>query len=251
VIVVVGVQTLLLAVLTVLVFGLLRAYATVLQRLHALEDGGTVSPRPGDRSFALTPSAPPSRGADIQIVPIDEDFPVGHDISGTTLAGETVLLRLVDVEHDTVLVFLSSGCSTCATFWDELRHPVNLPVGARLIIVTQDAETESVVSLRKLAPTGVEVVLSSSGWEDYGVPGSPYVIAVNGATGRVRGEGTGQSWSQIAELLARSTGDAGFVTAGPLATKPDSDQERESAVDRELIQAGMLPGDARLYGGVG
>jgi hypothetical protein len=252
VIVVVAVETLLLLVLTVLVFGLLRAYATVLQRLHALEDGGAVRPRPGDRSFALVPtaSATADHGSDLQMVPIDDDFPVGHDISGTTLAGETVLLRLVDVEHDTVLVFLSSGCSTCATFWDELRHPVILPPGARLLIVTQDAQTESVASLRKLAPAGVEVVLSSSGWEDYGVPGSPYVIAVSGATGRVRGEGTGQSWTQIAELLARSTGDAGFLTGSPLTGKPDSDHERESAVDRELIQAGMLPGDSRLYGGV-
>jgi hypothetical protein len=39
-------QTVILIVLAVLVFGLLRAYGTVLQRLHAIEHG-TAQRRPG------------------------------------------------------------------------------------------------------------------------------------------------------------------------------------------------------------
>jgi hypothetical protein len=248
-IVVVGVETLLLVLLTVLVFGLLRAYAGVLERLHALESGDSVRPRADDRTFSLTPVPR------VQVVPLgdgldpDEEFPAAHDIAGVGLDGETVLLRTIDVEHDTVLLFLSSGCSTCATFWDELRRPVLMPPRTRLLVVTQGAESESVVSLRKLSAPTVDVVLSSEAWEAYGVPGSPYVIAVNGLTGRVRGEGTGQSWTQIAELLARATGDSGYLTGGPSSAKPASDAERESDVDRELIEAGLLPGDPRLYGG--
>jgi hypothetical protein len=224
VIVVVGVETLLLVVLTVLVFGLLRAYAGVLERLNSLESGDVVGPRADDRTFSLTPAPR------VQVVPlgdnVDDEFPAAHDIAGVGLDGETVLLRTVDVGHDTVLLFLSSGCSTCATFWDELRSPVLMPARTRLLVVTQGPESESIVSLRKLSSAHVDVVLSSLAWEEYGVPGSPYVVAVNGTTGRVRGEGPGQSWA-----------------------KPASDAERESDVDRELIEAGLLPGDPRLYGG--
>jgi hypothetical protein len=251
-IVVVAVETLLLLVLTVLVIGLLRGYATVLQRLDGMEPSSAVRARPGDRTFALSAASPARAEPRIDVVPIaDDEFPAAHDIYGTTAAGETVALRTIDVEHDTLLVFLSSGCSTCATFWDELSRPVSRPPHTRLLIVTQDAETESIVSIRKLAPAGVEVVLSSQAWNDYGVPGSPYVVAVNGATGRVRGEGTGQSWAQIAGLFTRSTGDAGFLTGGPDPAKPFSDAEREADVDRELIEAGLLPGDPRLYGRAG
>ena len=91
------------------------------------------------------------------------------------------------------------------------------------------------------------MLLSSSAWRDYGVPGSPHVVFVDGPSGRIRGEGTGQSLRQVSELLARSTGDASFVTGGRLP-KPGRDAEQEQAVDRELLAAGILPGDPRLYG---
>jgi hypothetical protein len=245
------VQTVVLAGLVVLVIGLLRAYGSVLQRLHALEGGA-----PGDdRTFSMLPIRPVDSPAGPRPAEVagpaatDDDFPAAADVEGTTPNGETVALRVVGVDHDTVLVFLSSGCSTCAVFWDELAHPVHLPAGVRLVVVTQDADVENVLVLRKLAPPAVDVVLSSAAWGQYEVPGSPYVVAVSGARGRVRGEGTGQSWAQIADLLARSTGDAGYLTGGPSAAKPAADVAREAEVDRELVRAGLLPGDPRLYGG--
>jgi hypothetical protein len=79
------------------------------------------------------------------------------------------------------------------------------------------------------------------------VPGSPHAVFVDGRTGRVRGEGTGQSLRQVAQLLARATGDAGFVT-GPSGAKSARDADQEAAVDRALLGAGILPGDPRLYG---
>jgi hypothetical protein len=231
------VETVVLAVLTVLVAGLLRAYGTVLRRLHELDGGGR-------RQFELRPVATGERPAPAA----SEDVGPAHDIAGETLRGEFVSARITGVEHDTLLLFLSSGCASCAAFWDELAVPngLALPAHTRLIVVAQSAADESPGALADLAPAGVDVVLSSDAWRDYAVPGSPHVVFVDGPAGRVRGEGTGQSFRQVAELLARSTGDARLVTGEPLP-KSGRDRRQEAAVDRELLAAGILPGDPRLY----
>jgi hypothetical protein len=231
------IETVLLAVLTVLVAGLLRAYGAVLRRLHALDQRG------GSRQFDLLPT--PSLEE-----PAEPEFGPAHDIAGETLDGEIVTARVVDVEHDTLLLFLSSGCMTCETFWAELNRPgsIALPSNTRLLVIAQSAEDESPADLAALAPPGVDVVLSSAAWRDYEVPGSPHVVFVSGASGRIRGEGTGQSLGQVAELLARSTGDVRFLT-GESADKSPRDRAQEVSVDRELLAAGILPGDPRLYGG--
>ncbi|HET6937073.1 MAG TPA: hypothetical protein VFI19_00655 [Nocardioides sp.] len=236
-IVLVLVETVLLAVLTVLVAGLLRAHGTVLRRLHELDGGpGGLREPP---VFAIQPAAPSPRSED--------PGPAAHDVSGETPQGEIVTARVVDVDHDTLLLFLSSGCETCRVFWQELAGPVPLPRGTRMLVVAQSADTESPAELERLAGAGVDVLLSSDAWRDYEVPGSPHAVFVDGRTGRVRGEGTGQSLLQVAHLLAQSTGDASFV-ATPHATKPARDAQQEEAVDRALLAAGILPGDPRLYG---
>ena len=242
------VETVVLAVLCVLVAGLLRAYGTVLRRLHEL-DGGvergarefTLRPAPTTRlAPAPAPAADPAAGAGAG---------VGADVAGQTLSGELVSARVVGAEHDSLLLFLSSGCASCETFWTELGRPgaIHLPANTRLLVVPQSPADEDVPRLRELAPEGVDVILSSAAWREYEVPGSPHVVYVDGPSGRVRGEGTGQSLRQVAELLARATGDPGFVTGGA-ARKPHRDREQELAVDRELIANGILPGDPRLYG---
>jgi hypothetical protein len=231
--VLVVVETVLLAVLTVLVTGLLRAYGTVLRRLHELDNGGR-------RTFDLQPVAPGPAA----------EFGPAHDVAGETLDGEIAAIRVAGVDNDTVLLFLSSGCATCESFWTGLATPgsIYLPDRTRLVVVAQSAADEDRPALAALAPDGVDVVLSSDAWADYGVPGSPHVVYVDGTSGRIRGEGTGQSLRQVAELLARATGDAGFVTGATFA-KSARDREQEEAVDRELLAAGILPGDPQLYGG--
>jgi hypothetical protein len=237
-------ETVVLAVLCVLVAGLLRAYGTVLRRLHEL-DGGRAD---GAREFAVLPmpttrtAAPAGRAEPPQLGP-------AADVAGETLTGELVSTRVVGAEQDTLLLFLSSGCASCETFWEELGRPgaIHLPPGTRLLVVPQSPADEDVPRLRELAPPAVDVILSSEAWREYEVPGSPHVVYVDGPSGRVRGEGTGQSLRQVAELLARSTGDAGFVTGGP-SRKPNRDREQEAAIDRELLANGILPGDPRLYG---
>jgi hypothetical protein len=227
-------ETILVAVLTVLVAGLLRAYATVLRRLHAL-DGGNEQP-----AFQLEPATLPTPAA-------RESWTEGHDLAGTTVAGEVATTRVIGVDHDTVVLFLSSGCASCEVFWNELTRPVALPDNTRLVVVAQGPEVESPAALRELAPSHLDVLMSTEAWHDYEVPGSPHVVFVEGRTGRVRGEGTGQSWSQVAQMLARATGDVSVIDGRPRAAKPNRDAEVEAEVDRELMAAGIMPGDPRLY----
>lgn len=244
------VETVLLAVLTVLVGGLLRAYGTVLRRLHQLDGGGEATPPVGGgRTFELLPLAETAAApAAPRPAPVAA-FGEAHDIAGESLDGETVSARVVGTDTDTLLLFLSSGCSTCEVFWTELAQPgaIHLPRDTRLLVVPQSPQDESLSDLVAMAPPGIDVLLSSQAWRDYEVPGSPHVVFVDGRSGRIRGEGTGQSLRQVGELLARSTGDAAFVTGGGMR-KPPRDAMNEAAVDRELLAAGILPGDPRLYG---
>lgn len=232
------VETAVLVVLCVLVAGLLQSYAAVLRRLDALDRGAAPALR-------TTPGVP----APVHRVEGRDEWGPGHDVSGTTLSGEVVQARVVQVEHDTVAAFLSSGCAGCTGFWEELSRPGSwhLPPGARLLVVAKDADAESAGLLAALCPPGVDLVLSSQAWTDYEVPGSPYVVVVDGATGRVRGEGSGTSFSQVMALVAQSGGDAGDADGAPRVRKPRSEAEREASVDDVLRAAGIAPGHASLY----
>jgi hypothetical protein len=223
-----AVNLVILALVLFLVFGLLRSHAAILRRLHELE-----GKEPGPAPVRL---ADPSAAA--------------RSVQGETLSGETAVVAVAGVERDTILVFLSSGCLTCREFWTAFAGDgVTLPARTRLVIVAKDLSEESPSELAKLAPRGVDLVCSSKAWSDYEVPGSPYVIAVEGATGRIQGEGTGMSWEQVAGLLAQATGDRTYVVgdAARNVAKPIGDVEREARVDQELLSAGILPGDPSLF----
>lgn len=229
------------AVLAVLVAGLLRSHALVLRKLHELGAGI-------EDTDAAAPAVRAAPGR-----PSPTDAAIGRsaaDVVGVDARGDAVALRVAGARHDTVLAFLSSTCLTCARFWEDLRDPrsVPLPEGARLVIVTKGPAEESPSAIADLAPRGLTTLMSSEAWEAYDVPGSPYVVCVDGPTGTVKGEGTGGSWAQVANLLAQATGDLGFTAAaGRRRRKARADVERESDIDAALLQAGMLPGDERLY----
>ena len=201
------------AVLVVLVAGLLRSHAVVLRRLHEL--GAGVDP--------AAPRVAPGR-------PSPTNAPVGRraaDVVGVDPAGNAVALRIVGAQHDTVLAFLSSTCLTCARFWDDLAdaRSVALPDGARLVVVAKGPAEESPSAIAELAPRGFTTVMASEPWEAYDVPGSPYVVCVDGPTGTVKGEGTGGSWQQVAGLLAQpqvdrrlALEDFGFPSQPPKLT---------------------------------
>ena len=236
--VVVALLAIVVALLAVLVAGLLRTNAEVLRALDRLganledEDSGTRrrDPQPG-------PSARTGRA--------------GVDLSGGTLDGGARVVRTVDVEHDTLLLFLSSGCLTCRTFWDAMREAggLGLPSRIRVVAVTKDLDEESPSALAELVPRhGASVVMSSAAWADYAVPGSPYAVLVEGRSGRVVGEGTGTTWDQVANLMAQATGDLAWVGDDtPRTRKASRDMAVERDTDAELLRAGITPGDPRLY----
>ncbi len=213
-------------VLGLLVAGLLRSHADILKALHEL--GVDLDHDHDEPSFNVQ---------DGVMAPGSAVGSPAHDISGSTLDGGAIGMRLVGGEHRTLLAFLSSGCATCFILWKTM--PTQAPTNVRVVVVTRSPEDESVTGLQELAPEGVPVVMSSQAWGDYGVPGSPYFVLVDGGRG-VIGEGSAGTWDRITQLLGEAEGDAS-------RTGRASGAIRESRADAELAAAGILPGDPSLY----
>jgi hypothetical protein len=220
------VETILLALVSVLVVGLLRSHAEILRRLEASEPR---SARPGS-----DPSLPPARPGATR----------AFDVAGTTLGGDPIKIAVTETGHDTMLAFLSSGCVPCRQFWQGLSRGVDLPRGARVVVVTKDPAYESSAKLLELAPPETTLVMSSAAWDAYGVQGSPYFIHVDGRQDRVVGEGTAADWSQVASLVNDALADRRLSDA---RTGRDSTPARLARADRELNAAGIGPGDPSLY----
>lgn len=244
------VETVILAVLCVLVAGLLRGYASVLRRLHQLDGGPDGAGEPGPPPFrtapgVVSPEEPQAQRIDTQRVEGRDEWAEAHDIDGVSLRGEIVSVRTVGVPHDTVLAFLSASCEGCAGFWHELADGGwSTPPGSRLLVVTRSAEAESPSVLSQLCPPEIDLVMSSQAWSDYQVPGSPYLVVTDGRTGRVKGEGSGVSFSQVGGLIQQSIADSRHPA---MARRPDADRRRERDIDRILLGAGIGPQDPSLY----
>ena len=193
------IETIVLALLAVLVVSLLRSHAELLRRLPAPDEGhehdhGHAHGAAVPIERAPTPSASlpsPKRHAS-----------EARDIAGSTLGGDAVVVSATS-GTDTLFAFLSTGCLTCQTFWDGLQPGVRtqMPGGARVVVVVKDAAFESPSKLAALAPPDVPVVQSSAAWEDFGVQMSPYFCFVDGVTGDVRSEGAAMTWDQVRSLL--------------------------------------------------
>ncbi len=231
------VEALAIILLGILVAGLLRSHAEILRSLHQLGVGLDDDHGHGDADFSVRPGIPePGRAST-----------PAHDLSGVTPDDQTVALAVVGAGHQTLLAFLSSGCTTCSSFWRAFgdEASLGLPAGARLVIATKGPDDESESEIAKLAPAGVEVVMSSAAWDDYAVPGSPYFVYVDGPSGRIVGEGAATSWEQVSSLLSQALGDS--KRRGSRARAHD-DAVREARADRELTAAGIHPGHPSLYG---
>ena len=212
---VVTVETLLLALLVLLVGGLLRSHAEILRRLDELQPAGSATAAPVRESAAA------------------------HDVSGVTLAGDALHIGVTRPGAPTLLAFLTSGCSTCLGFWEAFADPrTQLPAGVQLVVVTKDPSHESPAKLRELAPPAVRIVMSSAAWSEYDVPASPYFVHID-AHGELAGEGTAQRFEQVLSLLADAAAD---VAAQGSA-------ERALRAERELASAGIGPDHPSLYAG--
>ncbi len=253
--IVVSVVVLLLAVL---VAGLLRSHADILKALHDLgvgvgEPGAADEHAPDEtRRGAHDPGPvriPLTMGPPL---PGERNTTSAPTVAGTTPSGDALAITVTGGDGLTLLAFLSSGCTTCAGFWQAFRTPdrLGLPTGTRLVVVTKGPDLEIPGEVAAQAPPGLPVVMSTDAWGDYEVPGSPFFVLIDGASGRRIGEGVANHFHQVVELVRRAESDARTFTVGSrsggLAEGLDG-PEREMDNDRELSDAGILPGDPSLY----
>jgi hypothetical protein len=248
------VSTFVVLLLGILVAGLLRSHADILRSLHELGVGV------GDPA---TPDGHPGSGAPVALGPTAGTPPPGlalgpaPAVAGLTPAGDARAVAVANSDRLTLLGFLSSGCATCAAFWEALQSPrgMDLPEDTRVVIVTKGPEREVPGEVQARATGRVPVVMSTEAWVDYQVPGSPFFVLVDGSTGHKVGQGVASSVGQLAELVrraehertpassARRRGGAHAAAATGAADGP----AREAAADDVLRGAGILPGDPSLY----
>ena len=221
-----SIETVLLVLLVVLVAALLRSHAAILRQLGPddnAERGGDGLSAPGQARSGVLPDAPAQARTGVR-----PDAPA-PELAGVTPAGDAIKLSFSGASAEpTLLAFLSTGCTSCAGFFDTLGDRRALP-GVRRVIVTRGADREQRSKLRSMAPADVPVLMSSEAWEGYAVPGSPYFVLIE--DGAVRGEGVATTWKALASLV----GDA------------VEEQREERDLEARLAAAGIAPGHPSLY----
>ncbi|HEY2429003.1 MAG TPA: hypothetical protein VGI06_08745 [Acidimicrobiales bacterium] len=251
-----------LGLLGLLVAGLLRSHAEILRQLHHLGGGLELSGAGAVRRPTVM-AGPPAAAAGATVGAVVGESPHGDAVSvALDRPGQRVLL-----------LFLSSGCGTCAPWWEGLRagdHARALP-GVRTVVVARDRAEESPSLLAGLASADVSVVLASAAWDGFDVPGSPYAVLVDGSSAAVIGQGVAHSWAQLGSLVAQHLDDLEF-TGGPegaarrrgeaggergeagrqqgdrRAERGEAEGERgERRADAELMAAGIHPGHPSLH----
>ncbi|HEX5172586.1 MAG TPA: hypothetical protein VFV91_00395 [Gaiellaceae bacterium] len=238
-----------IALLALLVGGLLRSYADILHRLHHLDPEGALEAVP---EYSVEPGVPLPRAEKTR----------AYDLVGATPNGDAVKVAMLGTGESTILAFLSSGCLTCAGFWEKFRDAtvtsLSTPNDASVVVVTKGPENESVARIIDLAPRNLRVVMSTAAWEDYKVPVAPYFLYVDGVTQTVAGEGAAVSWEQVVSLLRDALEDAGLLrkSSSPSSRRhrqirarlrAEKEAARERRADAELMAAGIYPGHPSLY----
>ncbi len=237
-------DTVLVLLLGLVVAGLLRSHADITRALHEL--GAPLGdPARGGRPAGLD-SPVAFRHNDegtLEMGPVIPPRAAGSavfELEGQSPSGDGLAISVTSAPA-TLLAFLSSGCTGCAGFWQELASGRAGLEDVRTVIVTKGPELEQPAAVTRLAPApdDVPVVMSSKAWEDYEVPGSPFFVLVDGVAGRRAGEGTARSLREVAELVRAATDDRSRTGA------PERDDV--PTVDAELRAAGIFPGDPSLY----
>ena len=240
-----------IALLAVLVLGLLRSHALILPARPELGAGRALEREVAADEGASGGSAGP---VPVQIEPgvvpnTRAESATAHDVVGTDLAGRPQLVEVASAAtRPTLFAFLTSGCSVCLTFWDELGPDTATPGGSRLVVVTKGTKDESPATLARLARPGLEVISSSGAWVDYDIPGSPYFVLVEG--GVVTGEGSATSWPAVRDLLGQAVDESAHARAAAGRTGPGAalgGHEDLNRIDAELLTAGITPGHRSLF----
>jgi hypothetical protein len=156
----------------------------------------------------LSPLSDPSYLADLRPIPagrpgVSAAWPA-VDIVGMTPSGESVTIGLDDRHGRLLLVFLSTRCDGCQTFWDGLRHPDALGLSADIspVAITRGPDALLPAEVAE-ASAGVEqaaVVMTDQAWSDYRVSGYPFFVLVDVATKTITGETVGFGWDDVLSM---------------------------------------------------
>lgn len=216
------------ALLGILVVGLLRSHADILRRLESVGAGLDGS---HDHSSQIT------------MTRRDTGAVAERTVTGVTPDGEPVVVSLGAGTDPTLIAFLSTTCSTCTPFWEGLESSTMHFGGHRhrVLVVTLGESEESPTRAQSMAKSGVDVVMSSSAWADFEVPGAPYFALIEPETHRVIGEGSAMTFESLEEFLSDATNDQKWDL------QTSGQPSEEDRIDADLRRAGILPGDPRLY----
>ena len=248
-----------IALLGVLVLGLLRSHALILKALHELGAGLELEKEAADAGHGHGHDSGPPGAVPVQIEPgvvpaTRQASNEAHDVVGEDLEGRHRVVEVAGATSPTTLLaFLTSGCSVCLTFWDELGPDTETPADARLVVVVKGRPDESPTALAKLARPGDRVVAASAPRAHNDIPGSPYFVRVE--EGVVTGEGSATSWPQVRDLLAQAVEESAHARAvagrsGPgMVSGAEGPGGRDdlNRIDAELHAAGITPGHASLH----
>lgn len=236
------IQTVLVALLTVVVVSLLRSHADILRRLHS---AGLDSESAGGEAHTQqvplrTRNGVPEPAAELRsgrsAVPITGERPSGASATVEPGVGSDL----------TLVAFLSSGCTTCAEFWEALREPIDLPGDARLVIVTGGIDREEPLDVERLAPSWATTVMSTEAWDDYEVPASPYFMLV-APGGAIVGEGAALTFDQLVSLVQRAVNSNNAPPTMRRGPGRRNTAKRLEDTDQELLAAGITPEHPSLY----
>lgn len=255
-------------VLAVFVVGLLRSHADIMRALHdagivldpdrddAATAAGSHDHAPGEAparraspavSTFTSSTAPTIRTVDGVPEPAGASGQRAHDLAGITPTGATRSVAVTGTDQATLIAFLTTGCATCAGFWQAFDEGVQLPTDTRLVVVTQGPELESPADVAAMAAPHVLTLQSSEAWDAYSIPVAPYFVLVDGRRGVVVGEGAANTWERVAKLLDTALADAGYADGQVRRRDLLLGKARTERVDRDLEAAGFLPGDPRLH----
>jgi hypothetical protein len=159
------------AVLVVLVAGIVRGQAQIVATLNEM---GSAQAR----------DAPPG---------------VAREIVGRAPDGADLRIAAAGGQRLTILLFLTSTCTSCDTFWHALATREHESLGdARLVVVTKGEDAELPARVRELAPPDVPVVMSTSAWQEFGVDVAPHLVGVD-ASGVVVAHGRAETWDAVVQ----------------------------------------------------
>jgi len=131
------------------------------------------------------------------------------DIVGVHSAGDELTIRIDSAEGRLLLVFLSTHCDGCETFWSQLGNPegAGLPDDVSAVIITKgpNAVPPDEVAAASEGIGTVPVVMSDSAWTSYRVMGYPFLVLVDVASRSVVGEAVGMSWDDVVDIVGSPT----------------------------------------------